>query len=63
MTGISMDMKGFIKSGYERSTLQQTIDFILSNAYCSTSVHWNGTSLDVRHIGGARISDVLGHMS
>jgi hypothetical protein len=52
-----------LKSGYERSTLQQTIAFILSNTCCSTSVHWNGTSLDVRRVSGARISDLLGHMS
>jgi hypothetical protein len=39
-------MKG-LKSGYKRSTLQQTIAFILSKACCLMSVHWNGTSLDV----------------
>jgi hypothetical protein len=62
MTGISMYMKRFIKVWVRKKYLRQTIAFILSNTCCSTSVHWNGTSLDVRRVSGARISDLLGHI-
>jgi hypothetical protein len=63
MTGISMDMKRLIKVWVQKKYFATDSCFILSNAWCSTSVHLNGTSLDVRHVSGARISDLLGHMS
>jgi hypothetical protein len=66
MVGISMDVKRFIKVTLGMKEVlcdRVTIAFILSNACCLTSVHWNGTSLDVRCVSGARISDLLGHMS
>jgi hypothetical protein len=59
-----MNMERFIKVWIQKKYfVTETIAFILIKACCLTSVHWSGTSLDVRHVSGARNSDCLGHMS